>query len=157
MLRNWFFFNRKDKSTALQKVDFFSCDYLKILLRDLKSNRPKPNRIDGFIEISKDTIGKLERIGITNTEKLYDKVIKKSDRLKLADSEGIDEKEILKLTKLTDLSRIKWVGAAYAQILHELGVDTVEQVSKSEPVELHRKINQLIKIKNIFKGHIGLM
>jgi hypothetical protein len=60
------------------------------------------------------------------------------------------------LTKLTDLSRIKWVGVTYAQMLYDLGVDTVEKVSKSDPIDLHLRINQIIKEKNIFKGSIGL-
>ena len=60
------------------------------------------------------------------------------------------------MTKLTDLSRIKWVGATYAQMLYDLGVDTVEKVSKSDPIDLHARINQMIKENNIFKGAIGL-
>lgn len=62
----------------------------------------------------------------------------------------------MKLTKLSDLSRIKWVGVTYAQMLYDLGVDTVEKVSKSDSIDLHSKINQMIKDKNIFKGAIGL-
>lgn len=147
---------KKDKFIELQKVACLSGDYLTILLRELNSTLPKPTKIDDFTEISKDTIDKLEKIGITNTEKLYTKVIKKSDRQKLADSAGIDERDILKLTKLTDLSRIKWVGVTYAQMLYDLGVDTVEKVSKSDPIDLHSRINQMIKEKNIFKGSIGL-
>jgi len=147
---------KKDKFSELSNVDCLSGDYLTILLRELNSTLPKPNKITDFTEIPKDTIDKLLKIGITNTEKLFDKVIKKSDRQKLAVLTGIDEKDILKLTNLTDLSRIKWVGVTYAQILYELGVDTVGKVSKSNPIQLHTKINQLIKEKSIFKGQIGL-
>ena len=57
---------------------------------------------------------------------------------------------------MADLSRIKWVGVTYAQMLYNLGVDTVEKVSVSNPIDLHARINQLIKEKNIFKGAIGL-
>jgi predicted flap endonuclease-1-like 5' DNA nuclease len=60
------------------------------------------------------------------------------------------------LTKLADLSRIKWVGVTYAQMLYDLGVDTVEKVSKSDPIDLHARINKMIKEKDIFKGAIGL-
>ena len=147
---------KKDKFSELSKIDCLSGDYLTILLRELNSTLPKPNKIIDFTEISKDTIDKLEKIGITNTEKLFDKVIKKSDRQKLAVSTGIYEREILELTKLADLSRIKWVGETYAQMLYDLGVDTVEIVSKSDSVDLHARINQMIKEKNIFKGAIGL-
>ena len=147
---------KKDKIAELSKIDCLSGDFLTILLRELNSTLPKPNKIAEFSEIAKDTISNLEKIGITNTEKLYNKIIKKSDRQKLADSTGIDQRVILKLTKLADLSRIKWVGVSYAQMLYDLGADTVEKVSKSDPIDLHERINQMIKEKNIFKGSIGL-
>ena len=147
---------KKDKFAELLKIECLSADYLTILLRELNSTLPKPNKISDFIEIAKGTISNLEKIGISNTEKLYDKVVKESDRQKLADSTGINYQDILELTKLADLSRIKWVGVTYAQMLYDLGVDTVEKVSKSDPINLHARINQMIKEKNIFKGAIGL-
>lgn len=147
---------KKDKFTELSKLACFSGDYLTILLRELNSALPKPNKIADFIWISKNTIDKLAKIGIRNTEKLYDKILTKVDRQKLADSTGIDYTEILELTKLTDLSRIKWVGVTYAQMLYDLGVDTVAKVSKADPIDLHLKINQRIKENNIFKGGIGI-
>ncbi len=148
---------RKDKFDELSKVDIFSVDYLKILLRELNSTLPKPNKIADFPGISKNTIDKLEKIGIKNTEKLYDKVLTRSDRQKLADSTGINYSEILELTKLTDLSRIKWVGVTYAQILYDLGADSVKSVSEFDPVDLHARINQRIKENDIFKGVIVLL
>jgi len=147
---------KKDKFAELSKDDCFTVEYLIVLLRELNSILPKPNRISDFKAIAKKTIDRLEKIGITNTEKLYDKVVKKSDRQKLADSTGIEYKDILELTKLSDLSRIKWVGVTYAQILYDLGVDTVGKVSESDPIVLHKKINQMIKEENLFKGAIGL-
>lgn len=147
---------KKDKFTELSKVNCLSGDYLTILLRELNSTLPKPNKIADFICISKNTIDKLAKADIINTEKLYDKVLTKIDRQKLVDSTGIEYTEILELTKLTDLSRIKWVGVTYAQMLYDLGLDTVEKVSKADPIDLHARINQLIKENNIFKGGIGI-
>lgn len=147
---------KKDKFAELSKVNCFAGDYLTILLRELNSTLPKPNKIGDFIRFSKNTIDKLEKAGIINTEKLYDKVLTKIDRQKLADSTGIDYTEILELTKLTDLSRIKWVGVTYAQLLYDLGLDTVEKVSQADPVDLHARLNQWIKEHNLFKGAIGL-
>jgi uncharacterized membrane protein len=147
---------KKDKFAELSKIDYFSSDYLTVLFRELNSTLPKPNNLAEFTGISRNTIDKLEKTGIKNTEKLYEKIIKKSDRQKLADSIGIDYQDILALTKLSDLSRIKWVGVTYAQILYDLGADTVEKVSKSDPNDLHTRINKMIKENNIFKGAIGL-
>lgn len=147
---------KKDKFTELSQIDCLSEEYLTILLREVKSTLPKPNKIDDFNVISKGSVEKLQKIGIKNTEKLFDSVITKTDRQKLADSTGIDYADILELTKLSDLSRIKWVGVTYAQMLYNLGVDTVEKISKSDPIDLHARINQMIKEHNIFKGAIGL-
>ncbi len=147
---------KKEKLAELSKVDCLSGDYLKILLRELNSTLPKPNKIADFTGISQDTVDKLGNIGIKNTEKLYDKVLTKSDRQKLADSTGIGNKEILELTKLTDLSRIKWVGVTFARMLYDLKIDTAEKASKSDPTDLHSMINQLNKEKSIYKGQIGL-
>jgi hypothetical protein len=147
---------KKDKFAELSKADCLSGDYLTILLRELNSTLPKPNKIADFTGIAKDTVEKLEKIGINNTEKLYNKVITVTDRQELADLTGINDKDILELTKLTDLSRIKWVGVTFARMLYDLGIDTAEKASKTDPVDLHRRINKLNKEKSIYKGQIGL-
>lgn len=147
---------KKEKFAELSEVDCLSADYLTILLRELNSILPKPNKIADFTSISKGTVSKLEEFGIKNTENLYQKVLTKLDRQKLSDLTGLCNAEILELTKLADLSRIKWVGVTFAQMLYTLGIDTVEKASNSNPVNLHARINQLNKEKLIFKGHIGL-
>lgn len=147
---------KKDKFAELSKVECLSGDYLMILLRELNSMLPKPNKFADFAGISKEIVAKLEKIGINNTQKLYDKVITKSDRLKLAELAGITEKELLELTKLSDLSRIKWVGVNFARMLYDIGIDTVEKATNANPVELHASITRLNKEKNFYKGQIGL-
>ena len=147
---------KKAKLTELSKVDFFSEEYVTILLRELNSTLPKPNKIADFIFVSQEVRSKLEKVGIFNTEMLFNKVVKKSDRHHLAEETEITNSDLLEVTKLADLSRIKWVGVTYAQILYDLGVDTVEKVADSEPKDLHTRINEMIKERNIFKGSIGL-
>lgn len=147
---------KKDKLTELQKVNCLSGDYLTILLRELNSTLPKPNKIGEFTGISNDTMVRLEKIGIKDTVKLFDRVVTAKRRKELAKTTGITDTEILELTKLTDLSRIKWVGVTFARMLYELGIDTVEKASKADPEKLHVSINQLNKEKSIYKGRIGL-
>lgn len=151
-----FLLKKKDKLAELQKIDCFSGDYLTVLLRELNSTLPKPNKIADFAGISQDSISKLERIGITNTEKLYDRIVTSDKRHDLALSTGIKDSDILELSCLSDLSRIKWVGVTFARMLYDLGIDTTEKASKSDPVDLHFRINQLNKSNGIFKGQIGL-
>jgi len=147
---------KKDKFAELQKVDCLSGDYLTILLRELNSTLPKPNKIKEFSGISNDTVLRLEKIGIKDTVKLFDMVLNAKRRKELAETTGVADIEILELTKLTDLSRIKWVGVTFARMLYDIGIDTVEKASKVDPEKLHASINQLNKEKSIYKGQIGL-
>jgi hypothetical protein len=147
---------KKEKLAELTKVDGFSEDFLVVLLREINSIQPKPNKLNEFFGISSETVSKLEKNGIKDTLKLFDHVLTLQSRKKLAAETNIPEAEILELTKLTDLSRIKWVGATFARMLYEVGVDTAEKASKTDYVELHQKIFQLNKEKNFYKGQIGL-
>lgn len=147
---------KKEKLAELLKVDCFSENYLVILLREINSIQPKPNKISEFIGISPEAVSKLEKIGIKDTVKLFDQVLTIESRKELAEKTNISDSEILELTKLTDLSRIKWVGATFARMLFFVGIDTVEKASKADYVELHQKIIQINKEKNFYKGQIGL-
>lgn len=147
---------KKGTIEEFAKEECLSVEYLKVLLREVKSTLPKPNKFADFACLSKETVQKLEAVKITKTDKLYDSVITEADRITLAEQTGILQEDILQLTKLTDLSRIKWVGVTYAQILFDIGVDTVEKVSKQEAESLHERINTHIKENDIYKGSIGL-
>ena len=61
---------KKEKFSELSKVNFLSNDYLTILLRELNSTLPKPNKLADFIEIAKDTISNLKKL-ILLTQKSY--------------------------------------------------------------------------------------
>jgi hypothetical protein len=147
---------KKGKLKELSKDILFPEEYLTILLRELNSIQVKPNKLKDFIGISADTISKLEKIGIKDTLKLFDKVRTIQNRKELATKTGINVNEILELTKFSDLSRIKWVGATFAKVLYNSGYDTLEKVSKANHEELHKAIVKLNKEKNLYKGHIGL-
>jgi hypothetical protein len=147
---------KKDKFNELAKAECFTGDYLTILLRELNSILPKPIRIRDFPGISSETVAKLEKIGINDTLKLFEHVKSAASRNELADAIGISHAEIMELTKLTDLSRIKWVGGTFARIVYDIGVDTVEKVSKVNVDDLHHQINQINKERNYYKGQIGL-
>ena len=73
---------KKNKVAELTNLECFKCDYLTILLRELNSTLPKPNRISEFKGINEDTVKKLESIGITNTLKLYPKILNPKFRFK---------------------------------------------------------------------------
>lgn len=147
---------KKEKLAELSESEIFSGDYLSVLLRELNSLLPKPNMISDFSDISSETVNKLVKAGIKNTKEIYDNVLTKTDRQKLSELSGADESDILKLTKLADLSRIKWVGVTFAQMLYAIGLDTVGKVADSNPEEVYSRIRNLNNERQIYKGQIGL-
>ena len=82
-------------------------NYLTILIREIKRNRQNPVKINDFPDIAEDTVLKLEKVSIKNTLQLFDKILTSKSRKDLSEKTGIDKNEILKLTKLTDFTRIR--------------------------------------------------
>jgi hypothetical protein len=150
------FLKKKNQWKDIPQNHLFSDAYLTILLRELNSIQPKPNKINEFAGIDPKVAEKLEKAGLTNTAKLYNVVLTNEKRNNLVQKTGISLAELLELTCLTDLSRIKWAGTTFARMLYDAGFETVEKVSKTNYVELHKKITQINKERNYFKGQIGL-
>lgn len=120
-------------------------DYILILRREVNSYLPKPVNLEKFPGVEKNTINKLNNAGIKNTAHLFKKIKTKADREKLASETGVNEEKILELTKLTDLSRVKWIGPVFARIFLDSGTGTVEKLSLSNAKTLYKK---LVNINN---------
>ena len=133
----------KKKLQDFSKKSGLNENYLTILVREIKSYRPKLNKIKDFPSVTDDVVLKFESIGIKNTFQLFDKVLTPKRRNEISKQSGIDENEILKITKLTDLSRIRWVNHTFAYVLFEAKYDTVEKVANADYTELYETIKQL--------------
>ena len=146
----------KKKLQDFSKQSGLNENYLTILIREIKSYRQNPNKIKDFPSIADDMILKFENIGIKNTLQLFDKVLTSKSRLEIFKQTGINENEILKITKLSDLSRIRWVNHTFAYVLFEAKYDTVEKVANADYKDLYEIVKRLNEEKKIYKGHIGL-
>ncbi len=131
-------------------------DYLQLLIRKINGLRQKPNRIKDFPSITEELVLKLERIKVKNTLQLFDRIITPESRKELKEQTGMDDIDLLKMTKLTDLSRIQWVNHTFAYVLHEAGFDTTEKVAQADFNTLYNTIKTLNKEREIYKGNIGL-
>ena len=146
----------KDKVHDFSKQSGLPENYLNVHRRMVSGYRQKPNRIKDFSCIEEDIVHKLEKIGIKNTFKLYEKILTKERRNELSGKTGISMNEITKITKLTDLSRIRWVNHTFAYVLLEAGYDTAEKVANADPQELYETVKQLNKEREIYNAHIGV-
>lgn len=127
-------------------------DYLLILRREVNSYHPKPVNLEKFPGIKKDTITKLNNAGIKNTAHLFKRVKKETDRKELSTETGVKIEDILELTKLTDLSRVKWIGSVFARIFLDSGTDSVKKLSKAKAGPLYEKLVEINQEKDYTKA-----
>ena len=77
-------------------------------------------------------------------------------RHEFARQNEIAYQDILEMTKLTDVARLKWVGPKLARLLLESGYDTVEKVANSDYEELFFALNQVNEEGGIYRGKFGI-
>lgn len=80
---------------------------------------------------------KLRDEGITTTEDLLEAGSTKRGRKELAEKAGIAESLILEWVNKADLSRIQGIGIEYSALLEEAGVNTVVELARRNPENLH--------------------
>lgn len=146
--------NKKNFSDLL-KNQVFNETYLKVLLREINSMHPTPNKITDIPGLKPETVAILEKIGLKDTFKLYDHIRTKENRLKLQKTTGLKTVEITELMQLTDLSRIKWGSAIFVRMLYDLGYDSANKVANSDHSVLYEQIKKINYQNQYFKGNIG--
>jgi predicted RecB family nuclease len=78
----------------------------------------------------------LRALGIRTTEKLLEAAKSPKGRKLLASQINIDEKTLLRWANIADKLRIKGMGKEYAELLREVGVDTVKELKYRNPRKL---------------------
>ena len=108
-------------------------------------------RIDDIEGIGPAYAEKLMAVGIITVEGLLKAGATAKGRAELAEKSGISGSLILEWTNAADLYRIKGVGQEYADLLEEAGVDTVVELSKRVPANLHKKILEVNEAKKLVR------
>ena len=86
--------------------------------------------------IEPEAAASLKQAGIRTTAKLLENAKDAKGRRKLAEKNGLPEKNILCWANLSDKMRIKGVGEDYANLLQAAGVDTVKELKYRNPERL---------------------
>ncbi len=95
--------------------------------------------------------GKLEEAGITTTEGLLKAAGHKAGRRALAAETGISEAMLLEWVNRADLMRIKGVGSEYSDLLEAAGVDTVKELARRKPENLHAALLEVNERKHLVR------
>lgn len=93
--------------------------------------------------IGKKNQKQLQKAGISTTEALLKICCTRKGRNQIAKESGISVKLILEWVNHVDLFRVKGVGAQYADLLEASGVDTVVELGKRVPENLHAKMTEV--------------
>ncbi len=99
--------------------------------------------------MNSELAAKLKAEGITNTDQLLEAAQKAGPRRDLAKKLGVNASEILDLVNRADLARIKGIGDAYANLLEEAGVDSVKELARRVPANLHERMLKLNEEKKL--------
>jgi len=131
-------------------------EYLTILLRELKGYRKKPISIKDFPGLPGGLAEKLESLGLKKAHQLYDQVLTRELRASLAQKASVSHDDLLRLTRMVDLSRVRWVNHTFAYMLEQTIYNSAEKVAYADPEALCDAVKVVNTEQKIFKGQIGL-
>jgi predicted flap endonuclease-1-like 5' DNA nuclease len=94
---------------------------------------------------------KLKKAGVTSVEKLLDMGKTRKGRKELTEKSGCNDKDILHWVNRADMFRIKGVSTQYSELLEAAGVDTVVELSKRVPANLHAKMSEVNAAKKLVR------
>ena len=81
---------------------------------------------------------RLSEQGITTTEALLAAGASAAGRRQLSKETGLAEDLILEWVNRADLMRVRGVGEEYSDLLEQAGVDTVKELRRRRPDNLHQ-------------------
>jgi predicted flap endonuclease-1-like 5' DNA nuclease/NAD-dependent dihydropyrimidine dehydrogenase PreA subunit len=119
--------------------------------RPVKETMERGSKITDIEGIGPVHATKLNSAGIYTTSDLLDAGATPLGRKELATKTGIADKPILEWVNMADLFRIKGVGEEYANLLEESGVDTVAELAKRVPENLHAKLGEVNEQKKLVR------
>jgi hypothetical protein len=92
--------------------------------------------------LDEDQAAALRAHRIRTTEKLLEAAKSPKGRKLLASKIDIDEKTLLRWANIADKLRIKGMGKEYAELLREVGVDTVKELRYRNPQKLAQSMSE---------------
>jgi predicted flap endonuclease-1-like 5' DNA nuclease len=94
---------------------------------------------------------KLKDVGITTTEALLTQGATPKGREELAQKTGIRSQAILAWVNRADLFRVKGVGEQFSDLLEAAGVDSVPELARRTPANLHERMVAINEEKKLVR------
>jgi predicted flap endonuclease-1-like 5' DNA nuclease len=94
---------------------------------------------------------RMRSLGIRTTEALLRAGATPEGRQELAEKIGVSADTILKWVNRADLMRIAGIGEQYSDLLEAAGVDTVLELARRNPENLHKKLAEVNAEKHLVR------
>jgi predicted flap endonuclease-1-like 5' DNA nuclease len=94
---------------------------------------------------------KLKKAGIATSESLLEQGATRAGREKIAQATGISDQLILRWVNHVDLFRLKGVHSQYAELLEAAGVDSVPELARRIPANLHTAMVEVNESKKLVR------
>jgi len=94
---------------------------------------------------------RMRSLGIQTTEALLRAGATPEGRQELAEKIGVSADTILKWVNRADLMRIVGIGEQYSDLLEVAGVDTVLELARRNPENLHKKLAEVNTEKRLVR------
>jgi len=140
--------------TSLAEDSGIDSNYLVLLRRVIEGFFPKPPLLKVFDWLNRETVAKLDRAGIRNTQQLYEAAQSGIDEL--AKKAGLKKEDLPEFLALSDLSRIQWVSPTFARVLTAAGFTSAAMVATANPEALYEALIRANNNARFYKGKVGL-
>jgi predicted flap endonuclease-1-like 5' DNA nuclease len=117
----------------------------------IKETRDRGSKIIDIEGIGPVYAAKLNATNIFTTTDLLEAGANPRGRKEIAEKTGISDALILRWVNLADLFRIQGVGEEYSDLLEAAGVDTVVELAKRVPENLHAKMLEVNEKKKLVR------
>ncbi len=131
-------------------------DYFKLLKREVNNLLPTPVKFSEIPNISEKVVKKLNSLKIVDAENLFPYVKDADSRKNFEKESGLSKEEVLWLTKIVDVSRIKWVGPKLARLIVDTKFDTVKKLAEANPIDVLNALNEAKKKHKAYDGPLGI-
>ncbi len=148
--------NSNPKIKQLSQETSISENYFKLLKREVGNLLPTPIDFERIPNISERIVKTLKNENILTTEDLFPSVKDRNCRKEFEKKTGLSTDEVLWLTQIVDVSRIKWVGPKLARLIVDTKFNTVEKLSKGNPKEVLDALNDAKKVHKAYQGALGI-
>jgi hypothetical protein len=145
-----------DKLKSFSEKTGLPEEYLTILRREVNSFLPKPRSLAEIPALQAEHLSRLNKNGIRQTKQLFERVRTAEQRTLLAQECQVPEQLVLELAKLSDLTRINGVGAIFARILYETGVNTIELMAQADAKTTFNKVLKINEEKHYTEARVTL-